>query len=184
MAWVRPKHPKPKPKADPVDTLVPMLSYFSNRRVASRPASPTKQNVAVAPVSRDPILRSLQQAQQLHAQEAITDDEDDAVEVESDYQSRRHYSHRPNTERRQERDTQPTQRIATHRPREPSLSPPPPRIMRQQPRVSSYERYRPAERRQERVIPPRVPYPTFGERASSRAVSARWASATTPLDLR
>ncbi|KAL9006297.1 MAG: hypothetical protein Q9188_000954 [Gyalolechia gomerana] len=184
MAWVRPKHPKPKPKADPVDTLVPMLSYFSSRRVVSRPASPTKPNVPVAPISRDPILRSLQQAQQLHAQEPITDDEEDAVEAESDHQSRRQHSHHPKAKRRQERHVPPTQRVVTHRPREPSVPPPPPRIVRQQPRVSSYERYRPAEKTQGRVIPRQVPYPTYGEHASSRAVSARWASATTPLDLR
>ncbi|KAL8936953.1 MAG: hypothetical protein Q9216_004668 [Gyalolechia sp. 2 TL-2023] len=184
MAWVRPKNPKPKPKADPVDTLVPMLSYFSNRRVTSRPASPTKPNVAIVPISHDPILRSLQQAQQLQAQVPITDEEEDAVEAESDHQSRKQHSHYPKVERRQERSTQPSQRIVTHRPREPSLPPPPPRIVRQQPRVSSYERYRPVERPQERYVPRHVPYPTYGEHAPARAVSARWASATTPLDLR
>lgn len=186
MAWVRPKHPKPKPKADPVETLVPMLSYFSNRRITPRPSSPTKQIVTATPLSRDPILRSLQQAQQLHAQEHVSDEEEDiAEEVESDHQSRKPSSYHPKIERRQERHTRSIQPSVTHRQREPSPPPPPPpRIERQKPRVSSYERYRPAEKQQERYVPRHVLYPTYGERVVPRAISARWASATTPLDLR
>ncbi|KAI4181608.1 MAG: hypothetical protein L6R41_006519 [Letrouitia leprolyta] len=187
MAWVRPKHPKPKPKADPVETLVPMLSYFSNRRIASRPSSPTKQVVTTTPISKDPILRSLQQAQQLHAQEHISDAEEDiAEEIESDHRSRMQVSVHSKAEQRQERHARSTQPSVTHRPREPSppAPPPPPRITRQKPRVSSYERYRPAEKQQERYVPRHVPYPTYGERITPRAISARWASATTPLDLR
>ena len=194
MAWVRPKHPPPKPKADPVDTLVPMLSYFSNRRVTSRPTSPNKQNAPPPiPISRDPILRSFQQAQALHAEELVTDDdeEDDDEDEESYHEPppppiQRSRQHKGDT--RQERPKQHHQRISPQYSKEksPPRPQPPlpsaPRIDRPQARVSSYERYRPVVvMPQEKIFERHVPY---AERASSRAVSARWASATTPLDLR
>ncbi|KAL8827536.1 MAG: hypothetical protein Q9170_006978 [Blastenia crenularia] len=184
MAWVRPKHPKPKPKADPVDTLVPLLSYITNRRVTSRPTSPIKNTPPPTPLSRDPILRSFQQAQECQIEESITDDD----EAESEYQLQpppsSHREKHSSQRRLRKEPSQPAVRVYERKP-PPPPPPPPPRVVRQQPRVSSYERYRPAEPILRDVVAPRhKPYPTYSERAPSRAVSARWASATTPLDLR
>lgn len=180
MAWVRPKHPKPKPKADAVDTLAPMLSYFSNRRFSPRHSSPTKYVSPVAPLSRDPILRSLQQAQAIHAEEPITDDEHEESEDQSE---RPHSCHLKAPDERKMK--QPTQRAVTHHQREPPPPPPPPpQIVRQQPRIASYERPRPVTTVRDKILPRSVPLPSYTDRVFPRAVSARWASATTPLDLR
>ncbi|KAI4198270.1 MAG: hypothetical protein LQ346_002810 [Caloplaca aetnensis] len=195
MAWVRPKNPPPKPKGDPVDTLVPLLSYISNRRINSRSRSPTKHlppPPSQIPISRDPILRSLQQAQaQAHHAEAepiIVYEEEEDEDEEPDYQSQRHSTHHRSS-RADRSYKQPSQHVVRHYERKPALAPPPPppsppKIVRQQPRVPSYERSRPAEIVRERVISQPLPYSTYTQRATSRAVSARWASATTPLDLR
>lgn len=183
MAWVRPKHPpKSKSKADPVETLVPMLSYFSNRRVGPRPTSPSKQLSPVAPVPRDPILRSLQQAQAIHAEAPIivyedSDSDDQSLEQPSQRLHRRKVRDEP------EHPAQSVQHRTTRYERRPS-PPPPPRVVCQQPRVASYERSRPVKVVRERVISQPVPYPAYTERVSSRAISARWASATTPLEIR
>ncbi|KAL9599058.1 MAG: hypothetical protein Q9219_004092 [cf. Caloplaca sp. 3 TL-2023] len=189
MAWVRPKHPKPKPKADPIDTLVPMLSYISNRRVTSRSSSPTKQTPHTAPLSRDPILRSFQQAQALQVEDPISDPDDEPEEP--DHESQQYQPSQPPRQKpleEQKTEKKPRERMVTHHhqrePSPPPTPPPPPRIARQQPRVASYERYRPAETPREMINPRYLPQPTYRERASRRAVSARWASATTPLDLR
>ncbi|KAL8901607.1 MAG: hypothetical protein Q9207_005119 [Kuettlingeria erythrocarpa] len=205
MAWVRPKNPpKPKPKADPVDSLVPLLSYISNRRVNSRSTSPTKHippPPPQVPISRDPILRSFQQAQaQAQAQAHHAEEEEPSIivyeqEVEDDDEEPDYQSQRQSTHHRSSRDDssykQPSQHVVRHYERKPASvpappppPPPPPKIIRQQPRVPSYERSRPAEIIRERIISQPIPYSTYTERAKSRAVSARWASATTPLDLR
>lgn len=183
MAWVRPKHPPPrKSKADPVETLVPMLSYFSNRRVNPRPSSPTKHISLAVPISRDPIIRSLQQAQAQHAEEPIIVYEEE--DEESEYQPQpRPIPHHRQLRVEQERSKRHIPQMVTQHRRKPS-PPPPPRIVRQQPRVPSHERPRPAETVQEKVFPQPTRYPPYNEQVSSRAMSARWASATTPLDLR
>ncbi|KAL8760293.1 MAG: hypothetical protein Q9184_003388 [Pyrenodesmia sp. 2 TL-2023] len=148
MAWVRPKNPpKPKAKADPVDSLVPLLSYISNRRIHPRPISPTKQVPSPAPISHDPIIRSFQQAQAQahHAEEPIIVYEEE--EEEPDYQSQRN-----STPHRSVRDgrsyVQPSQPAVRHHQRKPAPlpPPPPPKVVRQQPRVPSYERSRPHSR--------------------------------------
>ncbi|KAI4184273.1 MAG: hypothetical protein LQ348_004571 [Seirophora lacunosa] len=192
MAWVRPKNPpKSKAKADPIETFAPLLSYISNRRLSPRPTSPTKNIPPVAPLSSDPILRSLQQSQKaLHVEEPVVVYEED--QDESDYQPAHRDSHRPKTrdeERSREQPSPPAvpryqRKAPPNLPRPPPTLPQPPPITRQKPRVPSYERPRPAERVRERFVSQPIAYPVYSERVSSRAVSARWASATTPLDLR
>ncbi|KAL8977101.1 MAG: hypothetical protein Q9177_006705 [Variospora cf. flavescens] len=192
MAWVRPKHqPKPKPKADPVDTFAPLLSYISNRRLNPRPASPTKNLPSVVPLSRDPILRSLQQSQKaLHVEEPIVVYEEEDQD-ELDYQRSHRSTRRPRSRDEEGPYEDPSPRVMSqYQPKESPQPPPPPppppssRFERQTPRVPSYERPRPAERVRERIISQPIVYPTYSKRLRSRAVSARWASATTPLDLR
>ncbi|KAL8963132.1 MAG: hypothetical protein Q9193_000567 [Seirophora villosa] len=192
MAWVRPKNPpKSKAKADPIETFAPLLSYISNRRLSPRPTSPTKNISPVAPLSNDPILRSLQQSQKaLHVEEPIVVYEED--QNEPDYQPPHRHSHRPKTRDEERPHEQPSpsavsryqRKAPPDLPRPPPNLPQPPPITRQKPRVPSYERPRPAERVRERFVSQPIAYPVYSERVSSRAVSARWASATTPLDLR
>ncbi|KAL9011318.1 MAG: hypothetical protein Q9173_003828 [Seirophora scorigena] len=185
MAWVRPKNPpKPKAKADPIETFAPLLSYISNRRLSPRPTSPTKNIPPVAPLSRDPILRSLQQSQKaLQVEEPIVVYDED--QDEPDYQTSHRQSHRPKTRDEEKPHEQPKPpAVPRYQRKAPPNLPQPPPITRQKPRVPSYERPRPAERVQERLVSQPMAYPVHSERVSSRAVSARWASATTPLDLR
>lgn len=178
MAWVRPKHPpKPKPKADPVEALVPMLSYFSGRRPSSRPVSNHKAIAPVVPVPRDPVLRRLQQAQALHAEVPTTGHEHEELDHHPRRQQHHHYTSSDDEEYYEHRGQGP---VAKYQ-RKPS-PPPVQRTMRPRPRGLSYKRYRPHDVARDKPVNRHVPLPTQGEKKSSRAVSARWASATTPLD--
>ncbi|KAL8845716.1 MAG: hypothetical protein Q9198_011362, partial [Flavoplaca austrocitrina] len=62
--------------------------------------------------------------------------------------------------------------------------PPPPPLAPPRPRVASYERHPPVQIVRERYVPRPVGYPSYQERMASRAISARWASATAALDIR
>lgn len=186
MAWVRPKHPPPKkPKADPVVTLLPMLSYFSGGR-PPQPPSPTKpkpQPAAAAPLSRDPILRSLQQTQA-----ACHQDPSHSVPMHDESQSDHSKSptHRNAPSRslyREEHHQLPSRPSRTVRvDRDPSPLPlPPPPLARPRPRAASYERHQPVQVVLERYSPRATDHPSYQERIASRATSARWANATAPL---
>ncbi|KAL9045247.1 MAG: hypothetical protein Q9214_001683 [Letrouitia sp. 1 TL-2023] len=185
MAWVRPKH-KPKPK-DPAESLIPMLSYFSGTpRHNLRPISTSPKALPpAAPVSHDPILRSIQQAQALQHQESATD-----------HQRRQAPDNQP---RRQKHLYQPALRdeeeIYEYLSEQHELTPhqkapsPSRDISPRRSRVPSYERARPppamAEGRHKYTSTLRhQPYvPSSSARVSARMTSSRWASATTPLDI-
>ncbi|KAL8838307.1 MAG: hypothetical protein Q9176_005118 [Flavoplaca citrina] len=186
MAWVRPKHPPPKkPKPNPVSTLLPMLSYLSSSRPPPPPISPTKakpHHISSTPLSRDPILRSFQQTQ------AISQ-----AEPEPPYEESRP---KPSQSKRRTPSLSPHERehrvLASQRAqtvsqgyRDPSPPPPPPPpLAPPRPRVASYERHPPVQIVRERYVPRPVGYPSYQERMASRAISARWASATAALDIR
>lgn len=192
MAWVRPKHPPPKkPKPDPIVTLLPMLSYFSSSRPPP-PLSPTKakpQHASAAPLSRDPILRSLQQTQAAHEDEPRCPDPVDEELRPKQHQTKHHAPSRPPC--REEYDEVASRRSRTVRQnhRDPSPfpppSPPPPLpLALPRPRVASYERHQPVQVVRERYSPRPTDYPSYQTRMASKATSARWASATAPLDIR
>ncbi|KAL8993107.1 MAG: hypothetical protein Q9169_006598 [Polycauliona sp. 2 TL-2023] len=190
MAWVRPKHPPPKKaKPEPVFTLLPILNYITNNSRPPPPISPTKakpQHPSAVPLSSDPILRSFQQIQAIHADESPYPD---PVHEESPpkhhTQSRRQAPSRsPNKEERQDVASQYSRTTRQHH-RDPSPPPPPPPPLAiSRARVTSYERQKPVLVVPERYAPRPVDYPSYQERMASRATSARWASATAPLDIR
>ena len=186
MAWVRPKHPPPKkPKPDPVVTLLPMLSYFSGGR-PPQPPSPTKpkpQPAPAAPLSRDPILRSLQQTQAAYHQ-----DPSHSVPMPDESQSdhskspthRNAPSRSPYKEEHHQLPSRPSRTVRDNR--EPSPPPPPPPPLdRPRLRPASYERHQPVQVVLERYSPRATDHPSYQERIASRATSARWANATAPL---
>ncbi|KAL8673284.1 MAG: hypothetical protein Q9168_002282 [Polycauliona sp. 1 TL-2023] len=190
MAWVRPKHPPPKkPKADPVFSLVPILNYITS---TNRPVSPTKakqqqQHLSTAPLSRDPILRSFQQTQAI-PEEGFRDQDSVLEDIPPKHHNQtKHHAPSRSLTRENHHSTTASQYSRTirrdHRDHSPPPPPPPP-LARPQPRVPSYERHHPAQVVAERYAPRPVDYPSYQERMASRATSARWASATAPLDIR
>ncbi|KAL8726301.1 MAG: hypothetical protein Q9166_006803 [cf. Caloplaca sp. 2 TL-2023] len=188
MAWVRPRHPPPKkPKPDPVVTFLPMLSYFSSSRPPP-PLSPTKvKHQAIppaAPLSRDPIIRSFQQAEARHVEEPIFVESDHEEKHRHQQPQRRHRPHHSTRDAEEHYEIpSPRTRSVSHQ-EEPSPPPPPLPRVHPRPRVASYEPPRPVVTARERHAPRLSAYPTYEERMSQRAVSARWASAATPLDFK
>ena len=192
MAWVRPRHPKKEP-VDPVEAYLPMLSFFGGRRPPARPKSKPKAKQRVA-LSRDPILRSLQQAQALHVEEPTISYSHKAPTRQSHEE---HLVHEDDHELNLENESEPeeyharmTQRSVRQLMREPSPPPPPPppppaqsRIIRTKPRAPSYDRPVPQPIVKDRPSPTRVPPSRRNREESTRVISSRWVSATTPLDL-
>ena len=191
MAWVRPKHPKKEP-VDPVETFLPMLSFFGGRRPPTRPKLNKNPKPTVL-LSRDPILRSIQQAQEaqaLHAEEPTTshshktstrksheqylfheDDHEASLDVESELEE--HY----------ERMTQRPLRSLKREPSPPPSPPVQPRVIQPKPRALSYERPVPKAVVKDRPPPRGVPLSRRSRDETSRVISSRWVSATTPLEL-
>ncbi|KAL8757379.1 MAG: hypothetical protein Q9199_002256 [Rusavskia elegans] len=189
MAWVRPKHPPPKkPKPDPVITLLPMLSYFSSSSRPPPPLSPTKakpQHAYAAPLSRDPILRSFQQTRAAHEDDPGYPDPIDEEFRPKQHHMKHHAPSRPPCREEYDEVASLRSRTVKQNHRDPSPPPPPPPpLARRRPRVASYERHQPVQVVRERYSPRLTDYPSYQERMASRATSARWASATAPLDIR
>ena len=193
MAWVRPKHPRPKkPKPDPVFTLLPMLSYISGSSRPPPPVSPTKakpQRTSSTPLSRDPILRSFQQTQAVHEEEpeSVIEEPRPKHQHQHHSQPKHHAPSHPSYREEHHEVASHRSRTSKQSHRDPSPPPPPPPPLastRSRPRVPSYERHQPVEVVRERYVPRLVDYPSYQARMASRATSARWASATAPLDIR
>ncbi|KAL9610381.1 MAG: hypothetical protein Q9167_004921 [Letrouitia subvulpina] len=187
MAWVRPKH-KPKPKADPVESLIPMLSYFSGTpRHNLHPTSRTPKALPAAdPISRDPILRSFQQAQALQRQESAMDHHQRREESNNQPRRQKHLHRLVPQDEEEISEYSSEQHDLTPHQKAPSPSRD---ISPQRPRITSYERPRPppataeGRRRHTSTLCHQSYLPSSSARVSSRVTSSRWASATMPLDI-
>ncbi|KAL8747992.1 MAG: hypothetical protein Q9190_000204 [Brigantiaea leucoxantha] len=183
MAWVRPRHPKKKEPVDPTESLVPILSFFSGQRHISQPSPP---KIIQKPL-QDPILQNLRQAQIANNKNTV------------ESRSRKTASRKPRTEPRQDEesdegwddcDEESAQRtVSRHHAKILSSPPPPPQPAppaarpRPRPRPVVYEHPVPMPVARDRYVPYAVPVPLFPKVEASRALSSRWASATTPLNL-
>lgn len=181
MAWTRPKHPKRKEPVDPVESMTPLLSFFSGRRYASQPNPKPRQTSS--PVPRDPILRDLQQAQAMQHEEKPATSHSHTASNHPPTSQQQHYAE-PEYDQ-EDHFERSTRRTVSQYVREPSPPPPPPRlpVVRPKPRVASYERRKPEPVIADRHIPRHMPALHYVNAVPSRATSSRWASATTPLNL-
>lgn len=144
-------------------------------------------NMFLLPLSRDPILRSFQQTQAVSHEDPEFSNTVYEETRPKPSQSKRHTpSHSPQEREHHAVASQRAQSVKQDY-RDPSPPPPPPPplpLARPRPRVASYERPKPVETVREKYTPRPVDYPSYQERMASRAVSARWASATAALDIR
>ncbi|CAF9942851.1 MAG: hypothetical protein ALECFALPRED_010154 [Alectoria fallacina] len=206
MAWVRPKHPKPKVEVDPTETLRPVLEYFSCSSRTSVPSASISKALSRMPPKKPLLLpqdggfeprprkrqhegteRSRSPDQQ-HLQR-----EEPHRRAESRHQSAEHHDHHDHHHPRADRDTVDNDDDddddddgADHYERASlrtashwtrETSPPPPR---RPPPLSSYRSSaRPGAHL--RLRPSR--HHMAADIYASRRPASRWASATTPLEM-
>ena len=178
MAWVRPKNVvKRKDPAKTADSLLPILHYFSGGSVPKPASRPRLQQVMV---------RSPAQYEEMPSRHQLQIEEEDDLEEEADAhafsfsrdklvpiapkQKKRSKVYHDNEDHQPHMIPRPrTQHSKTTRTVSTPTPPPPPPPVQPIPRtVSSY-----------RPPPTRRHAPS----ESSRSVSSRWSSATTPLEL-
>ena len=182
MAWVRPKHPKPKVEVDPTDSLRPLLEYLS-----CKPSAPNPNNKQLVRIPKKQL--------QLHdSYEARPSEHHHEEELEHRQHPHHHHQrpeHHPRSEQHHRMEHHPradqhavdydrasyheraSQRSASHYTREPSPPPPPP------PPSSYRSNARPGAHL--RLMPSR--HNLAADTYIPRRPASRWASATTPLEI-
>lgn len=197
MAWVRPKHPKPKPDVDPTETLRPVLEYFScSSRTNNAPSNPISKAALsrMPPPPKKSLLLLPQDAfEPPRPRKRQHDEETERSRSPDQHRRREEQHHRAESHHRAEHhhpradhDTveddddgvdyyeRASQRSTSNYTRE--VSPPPPRS----PPLSSYRSSaRPGAHLRLRPSRHHIAADIY---ASRRPVS-RWASATTPLEM-